>query len=213
MHLFRIRIVHLLFGMLVLGFGVAAFLRNETWRSEVSLWSDVIAKSPGRYRGVFQLGRSLLAEGKYMESRQTYAALLTREQQIDSTEYRALLHHQLGVLSLLSGSTEDAVSELTKAISIRPSYPVARFNLAIAYERTGQPTLAEEGYRQAIREKPEFSEAYNNLGVLLANSGRIGEAFEAFGDAVRIRPDFSEAARNRNEAAALLRLQQQGDQP
>src|SRR5207253_10611137 len=43
----------------------ATFQRNKVWKSEETLWHDVVIKSPGNPRGLMNYGNTLMAKGDY----------------------------------------------------------------------------------------------------------------------------------------------------
>src|SRR5947209_14449300 len=45
--------------------GYATFQRNKVWKSEETLWHDVVLKSPGNGRGLMNYGNTLMARGDY----------------------------------------------------------------------------------------------------------------------------------------------------
>src|ERR1700736_1913146 len=45
--------------------GYATFQRNKVWRTEETLWHDVVIKSPGNGRGLMNYGNTLMAKGDY----------------------------------------------------------------------------------------------------------------------------------------------------
>ncbi len=54
-----------LFVALAVIFSVAAYVRNDVWRSEVSLWSDVVQKAPNNALAYGNLGTAYSREGRY----------------------------------------------------------------------------------------------------------------------------------------------------
>src|SRR5207244_7019146 len=43
----------------------ATFQRNKVWKTEETLWHDVVLKSPGNGRGLMNYGNTLMARGDY----------------------------------------------------------------------------------------------------------------------------------------------------
>jgi len=62
--------------------------------------------------------------------------------------------------------------------------------------RAGDPTGAENHYREAIRIKPVFTSAYNHLGHLLMTQGKQDEAGRLLEKALQIDPTYAPAMRN-----------------
>lgn len=87
-----------------------------------------------------------------------------------STIPRQRLHAEL------RGPFDSAVKEYIAVQSLSLDMPGARLNLAVMYENTGQPGLAEQHYQGALQLDPDFSPARLNLAQMLAGQGRIQDA-------------------------------------
>ena len=68
--------------------------------------------------------------------------------------------------------------------------------LGNALQALGQPTQAQDSYRQALRFKPDFAEVYANLGSLYAQQKHWPKAIECFRRALRLQPQLAAAYRN-----------------
>ncbi|MBW1794687.1 MAG: tetratricopeptide repeat protein [Deltaproteobacteria bacterium] len=62
---------------LVLGLGIAAFQRNFAWKDGVSLWSDVVEKSPQKARPHYNLGHHFIKSGNYDRAVREYNKALS----------------------------------------------------------------------------------------------------------------------------------------
>ncbi len=69
-------------------------------------------------------------------------------------------------------------------------------NLALTYERRGNPAKAELEYRKALDVYPYSAMALNNLGLLLHNRGRNDEAMTILRKAVKVDPKYARAYNN-----------------
>jgi Tfp pilus assembly protein PilF len=170
---------------LVLVTVVCSFLtyqRNAIWRSEVSLWEDSVAKSPGKARPHAHLGGAYARAGEHEKSKGEFLAALGI-----NPDY-AYAHSNLGVLYEGERRYEDAAGEYRKALEIFPDFAVARFNLASVYGKFGMYQRAEEEYLAAVGIDPGYAEAHNNLGVLYFRTGRYEEALREFKEALRLKP-------------------------
>ncbi len=75
-----------------------------------------------------------------------------------------------GTSKLQENSYTEAVSDLTKAVKLRPDIPEAFHNLGYAFERCGDIKNAIRAYEKALNLKPAYPSALNNLGYLLAST-------------------------------------------
>lgn len=60
--------VTLLLLVLAGAYGVATYQRNQVWQSEITLWEDVIKKSPRKARPYDELGLAYARQGRYAEA-------------------------------------------------------------------------------------------------------------------------------------------------
>lgn len=64
----------------------------------------------------------------------------------------------------------EAVTDLTRAVKLRPDIAEAFHNLGFAFEKTGDLKNAARAYERALNLKPNYPSALNNLGYLLATT-------------------------------------------
>ena len=72
-------------GVIIVIFSIATYQRNLIWKDELSLWSDVVKKSPFKTRGRSNLAEVYLRLGHNSEAMQEYKSILT----LDSKNARA----------------------------------------------------------------------------------------------------------------------------
>jgi len=88
------------------------------------------------------------------------------------------------------------------AISIKPDYAEAHFNLGVILKVSGKPNLAIESYKRAISFLPAYLSAHNNLGNVLKQTGKLEEALISYQNAIDIKPDY---AASHNNLGVVLR--------
>lgn len=91
------------------------------------------------------------------------------------------------------GSCKEELECYGHAIRLRPNYPEAHNNLAIALKATGAHDDAGRHYREALRLWPDYAEAHYNYAILLqAMNDRTGAAAH-YQQAVKCRPNYTDA--------------------
>jgi tetratricopeptide (TPR) repeat protein len=176
-------------GVLACGLGVLTFERNETYHSDLSLWSDTVSKRPNNARAHCSLGQALASiPGKLSQAISEYeAALRIHPNYADA-------HTDLGIaLEGIPGRLNEAIQHLEEAARIRPDSAQTHNNLGAALAQADQIPGASREYEAAVRLKPDFYEAYANLGVLLYGAGRTADGMQKLETALRIRPDYARA--------------------
>ena len=110
----------------------------------------------------------------------------------------ALAHYNLGRQYQLRNGKEDldrARAEYIHALSLKPDYSDAHFNLALLYTIKGQGGDAANHYIQAIRFGSD-PEAYYNLGIIYHENGELEQAVKTYSGALQLKPDYVKARLN-----------------
>lgn len=100
-------------------------------------------------------------------------------------EEAARYNVQLGLQYLAQGRRELAMEKLTRALEQDPRNPDAHTAMAFAYDRFGEPELADRHYRRALRLDGGKPETRNTYGVFLCRRGRLEDAERQLLAAVR----------------------------
>lgn len=181
---------------IVLVLAVLTYLRNGVWKDEVTLWQDVIKKSPNKPRGYDNLGIALGQLGRYEEATENFEKVLKINPNSVNTRV------SLGIRLAEEGKNEEAMKEFNEALKIQPEYYKTYNSFGIVMARKGNYEEAIRYYKQAIQMNPEYEKAYNNMGIAFRKSGKMEEAIESFKKAVSIQEDYAEA--HVNLAACLM---------
>jgi tetratricopeptide (TPR) repeat protein len=145
----------------------ATYCRNKVWADPVTLWQDVVIKSPGKARGYNNLGAALSDSGRKDEA----VAVLKKAISINPDHAEA--YYNIGRIYLVSSEqTDEAIRMLRRAIEIAPDYPDAYVNLAAAYLRARRFREAAELMEMVIQRYGDRADARFNLGVANVFLGR-----------------------------------------
>ncbi len=177
-------------------FALMTYQRNEDFRSDMSIWSDVLEKRPNNPRALNNVGLDLGNEGRVDEA----MALFTKALTLDPGFTDALSN--MGAMFEKKGRLEDAVSYYRKAVSLQPEHMNAQHNLALALHRLGLLDEAEQRYLQVLKLNPDYVAAHNNYASLLLTRGRVAEAIAHLKEVVRLDPAFPNGQEN------LLKVEQ-----
>lgn len=164
--------------------------RNQVWGDSVSLWNDVIEKSPKKMRGYNNVVTALLAKGRTDEAIEKLQAALTIEPD------NASAHRNLGSAFDKQGLIDKAIEQYELSLRLQPGNIYTLYNLGIVYDKKGLEDKAAEYFKQAIALKKDYVQAHNNLGVVHAKQGRLDSAVSEFEIALKYYPDFSDASKN-----------------
>lgn len=78
------------------------------------------------------------------------------------------------------GRYDQAISDLNKALEIKPRFGAAYFNRGLAYRHKGLYDQAISDLNKAIELNPKLADAYYNKALACEKAGRIREAVEAY---------------------------------
>ncbi len=185
------KIAAALFSVIVLALASATYARNALWKDKVSLWEDVVRKSPSSARAYNNLGLAFNEKGLREKAIGMYDRAIALNPRF------ALAYSNLGVAYARTGRAGMAIENFQKAVSLDPKDVVAYENMARTYGETGQLEKAAENYSRAIALKPYDSAAYQGLGTAYVMMGRLDDALAAYTRFVILSPSDPEAYRSR----------------
>jgi tetratricopeptide (TPR) repeat protein len=208
--------------------GIGAYKRNQVWSGWVTLWEDVVRKSPEKARGHNNLGLAYKKAGlrerelkEYMEAvriepeyAEAYANIGNVYVQIGRTDeaiekYKEALrlkpglvtaHYNLGRAYAIKGRTEEAVKEYAEVLVLKPEHARTHLNLGNIYLKQGRTEEAVKKYRLALTYNPALPRAHNNLGLVYFRQNRLDEAIREYTKAIRLEPDYANAHLNLGSA-------------
>ena len=172
---------------IVISLSSLTYSRNQVWRNDVLLWSDVVQKNPSNYRGLTNLGNALMERGDLKGAMDKYDRVL----QIKPEDHIAL--YNKGVLLERTGKKQESVSMIQKAIRIKPDYVKALINLGVFAARSGKINEAIGYFQKALTIQPQSMEANLNMATVLAGTGKVEPAVEHYLKVLYMEPDNSKA--------------------
>jgi tetratricopeptide (TPR) repeat protein len=105
-----------------------------------------------------------------------------------------------GEAYLMQGLYNDAISNLTSAINLNPSYAMAYRRRGDAYRMIGQYDNAIKDYTDAIRLNPNYDHAFAGRGEAYRGKNQFENAIRDYTDAIRLNPNNGIAYGGRGEA-------------
>jgi tetratricopeptide (TPR) repeat protein len=191
--LFTIHYSRFLLMFLVVAVGVltvAAHLRNEVWRDNISLWKDAVEKSPGNARAHNNLGFLYTQKKLYAK------AMNELNIAISLSPGYADPYHNLGVIYQELNMFDKAIEQYLIAIRLGSTFEETHFNLGTIYQARNMFDKAIEQYLLAIKIRPDYIEAHYNLGVIYQELNMFDKAIEQYLIVVDLNPDLPQARFN-----------------
>jgi tetratricopeptide (TPR) repeat protein len=181
----------LLIGAIVVAvFSVFTYQRNQTWATELTLWSDCVEKSPNKARPHVNLGAAL-----YRERRVDDAIRHFRKALVIDPEF-AEAHLSLGLALKSKGQIEEAFTHVKKGIRINPHNFRAYLNLGDLFLEQNRFEEARASFEKALEIKPQNHAVYNSLGVVFSETGDRAKAMKYLNLALQSNPDNADAHNN-----------------
>jgi tetratricopeptide (TPR) repeat protein len=141
-------------------FSVGTFKRNMVWQSTITLWEDVIAKSPNKLRPYYNVGC------EYANRNDMQAAISYFQKSINIKEDQPECHNNLGSALLRVERVDEAMYHLKRAIELNQSYAMAYYNLGLVYAYKGEADAALESVQKAIELDPANNDFRSKLELL-----------------------------------------------
>jgi tetratricopeptide (TPR) repeat protein len=168
----------------------AAYARNSVWRSDMSLWEDVIRKTPRNARAHFMLGNIYMSRGLSNRAIQHYQNAIVYKPDFVAAYYN------LGNIFRAKGLIEMATHHYESAVWLRPDHAEAHYELGSIFSSREETKKAIEHFRAATKFNPDNAEAHFKLARIYYDAGRPASALSRYKKAVEARPNYIEARYN-----------------
>jgi tetratricopeptide (TPR) repeat protein len=173
----------------------------------MAAWGLPDATAAWRYRTLFLPAAAIIAIAACLvltrlQLRYWRDSTTLFEHALRVTDGNYVAYNQLGLALADEGRVQEAIDQYRMALSIRPDFPSARYNIGNALAHEGRDQEAIWQYRQALRINPRDDMAQNNWGMVLGNEGRLDDAIVHFTEALRINPGLTLARNNLGLALA-----------
>jgi len=117
----------------VMCYSLAVHRRNLVWKDYLSLWSDVVNKSPNKARPHNNLGATLQEQGKFHEAIGHLSEALRIKPDYEEA------HNNLGNALQEQGKFHEAIGHYSEALRIKPDFAEAKHNLTHALKEPQKP--------------------------------------------------------------------------
>ncbi|MBI5644238.1 MAG: tetratricopeptide repeat protein [Deltaproteobacteria bacterium] len=154
--------------------GAVSFKRNTVWRDDVTLWSDVVLKSPKSSLAHQNLGAA------YYKRRMPEKAMAELREAVRLEPDFFLPHYNLASLYQEIGRYDEAIREFKEVLRVDPANAQAVYNLGLSYKAKGMAEEALTEYAKALKLRPDYIEVRYALGDAYKDAGRADEAIENY---------------------------------
>jgi tetratricopeptide (TPR) repeat protein len=182
-----------LFVMLTIALTASTIYRNRVWSSELSLWQDVLEKSPNKARAESYVG--LYYAKRFVLDKAIRHLVRAVELEQGNNRNYIYLNNTVALIRGFekrssNGMKYQSGTESVDPALISPWMAVSYNDLGLAYEFLNMPLLAKNNYFEAIRENPDLDIAWYNLS-LLALKNHDSEGYkQASGKVAQLNPEL-----------------------
>lgn len=162
-------------GVVIVVLGVATIRRNIIWQSDLTLWHDVVAKSPAKPRGVTQLAIAYSDRGEFGK------ALPLFERALSLKPDDPLIHINLGVALFRMRRLDDAERTFKRAITLGPRRPQGYDGIGAVRFVKGDMACAERLFLKALELDPAHDDARRHLAAVRQSEGRDRDMVQSAG--------------------------------
>jgi len=177
--------------VLIAVLSAASYKRNQVWENQVTIWSDVVQRSPHKARAYNGLGVAFDEEGYLVD------ALTNFNKAIEINPYYEHAYNGRGNVYSKQGLIAQALWDYHQAVAIDPNYADVYYNLGILYDKQGNFAQALLEYNKAINKRSDYAEAYYNRANTYRNINNFAQALSDYNKALEYDPDHEKAYINR----------------
>jgi Flp pilus assembly protein TadD len=152
-------------GAVVVMLGVASAISYDRWRTEVSVMSHAVTRSPNLAVAHETFGVALLRAHRRPEA--------SRELRIAAAMDASLprMWLEMGIARATQGKPMAAVTNFLIALEEDPTYADAHFGLGLTYEQLGMSDAARAEYESVLLIQPGYDRARCRVAFIMAGSG------------------------------------------
>jgi tetratricopeptide (TPR) repeat protein len=185
--------------------GLRTGLRMPVYRSNLSLFEEIVAEYPGYYYGHLGVGMHHQQTGRPDLALAPLERAVRLGHNVPPGDKRyGEAQRWLGLAYMELGRAVDAIDQLEKAAAMRPEDAEVRVNLSLVYLQSGRIEAAARVLRDALALNPDLGQAELNLGIVLARKGARSEALPHFERAAALLPGLADVHFNLGNAYARL---------
>lgn len=166
--------------VLAVGWGVLSYQRNQVWQNNLTLWQDVIKKSPHKHRSNINLGLSYMEAGHYEE------ALFYLNRFMSPLDLKSYLAR--GAVYERTGNYLKALEDFDHVIKLDPKNADAYIRRAKVHKKQGQYEQALKDLGAAIELDPRNDKPYIDRSIIWMMRQETALALNDLNKALEIDP-------------------------
>lgn len=122
-----------------------------------------------------------------------------------AADERKSVQLEAGIALMTPGHYEEAIAELTRAISLDPESSSAYFNRALAHQNLASPEAALADYQEALNLNPNLVDAHTAMAAIYRDRGDAEAALESLNRSIDVEPTVAAYYQRAATLASLSR--------
>jgi len=180
-----------IFYIIIILFSFLTFSRNGVWKTEESLWTDNINKTPANARVYYSRANAFARFGPIDKSINDYSMAI----KLDPSKFsyyndRGFAYNQLRLY-------DSAKNDFLHAIELNKELDAAYLNLGITYFHMNNFTETIQAFSKSIEINPNYSLPYLARGNTYAVIGKYEDAIADFTSVINMDSNYEDAFFNR----------------
>jgi tetratricopeptide (TPR) repeat protein len=167
-------------GLVTIIFAGATYARNIVWQDEISLWQDVVSKSPQKVRANYNLAHAYQDKKHFDRAIELYHKVVSLDQKYLTGYYNLANIYQS------RGEFDKAADMYNKVIALDLKYFEAYNNMGDIFLEVGQYDKALAYLTHAISINPGSDRIYINRGRVYLAVRQYGPAIDDFNRALSV---------------------------
>lgn len=160
----------------IAGYAHTTYVRNHIFRSELTLWKDVIRKSPRLSIAYNNLGRAMKMRGETQKAFIEYRKALSIDRFMNNLQ-KGIVHYNLALYFTEEKKEYQVAREhLLEALRVRAGYKNIWIQLSKVYALLDDLKRSEETIKRALVFWKEDAELLSNLSVIRYKTGNQQQA-------------------------------------
>jgi len=184
--------------------GFWTYQRNLVWQDNLTLWADVVKKSPNIGRAHDNLALAYFRLGQYDKAIPEHLKGI----KLGGPALHKKLNN-LGNAYFKTWQYDKAIESYAKAIKLNPNFVEAHNGLGVAYNAKGSYAEAEKELLRLTQLAPRHPGAYSNLGLVYTNQKLYEKAAWAYKQNLKINLENPKSLLNLGKAYAKQGLYDQ----
>jgi len=185
-------------GLVVITLTIVTVQRNEMFRSDLTIWTDTVARVPGNCSAHNNLGRAYFERGRLSEAHAEFVSAL----QLPDCD--AQVYGNLGKVLIEMGEIDAAERYFADIVAEKPRFWRAHEGLGMIHLRRAQWHAAVASFRRCVDNGYANADLHTNLGMALSELGELPAAASHMRAALVLDPDHSIARENLAYISGLL---------